>query len=39
MSQDLNQDELNELADLLLLSQKSKAREALCIKIGISYYK
>lgn len=39
MLQDLNQDELNELADLLLLSQKAKAREALCIKIGISFYK
>jgi hypothetical protein len=39
MSQDLNQDELNELADLLVISQKAKAREALCIKIGISYYK
>jgi hypothetical protein len=39
MSQDLNQDELNVLAKLLLISQKAKAREALCIKIGISYYK
>ncbi|MHC5719452.1 MAG: CHAT domain-containing protein, partial [Nostoc sp.] len=38
MSQDLNQNELNELADLLVLSQKAKAREALCIKIGITYY-
>jgi hypothetical protein len=39
MSTDLNQDELNELANLLVISQKAKAREALCIKIGISYYK
>jgi len=39
MSQDLNQDELNAFADLLVISQKAKAREALCIKIGISYYK
>ncbi len=39
MSQELNQDELNALADLLVISQKAKAREALCIKIGISYYK
>jgi hypothetical protein len=38
MSQDLNQDELNALAELLVISQKAKAREALCIKIGISYY-
>lgn len=30
--------ELNALADLLVISQKAKAREALCIKIGISYY-
>ncbi|MDZ7957717.1 MAG: GUN4 domain-containing protein [Aulosira sp. DedQUE10] len=39
MSQELNQDDLNTLADLLVSSQKAKAREALCIKIGISYYK
>ncbi len=39
MSQDLSQDEVNELANLLAISQKAKAREALCIKIGISYYK
>ncbi|MBR8840864.1 MAG: RICIN domain-containing protein [Stigonema ocellatum SAG 48.90 = DSM 106950] len=39
MSQYLNQDELNELAELLSFSPKVKAREALCIKIGISYYK
>lgn len=39
MSQNLNQDELNVLAKLLLISQKAKAREALCIKIGISHYK
>ena len=39
MPQDLTQDELNALADLLAISQKAKARESLCIKIGISYYK
>jgi hypothetical protein len=39
MSQDLSQDELNKLADLLVISQKAKAREALCIKIGIAYYR
>ncbi len=39
MSQDLNQDELNALAELLLISQKAKERKALCMKIGLSYYK
>jgi hypothetical protein len=39
MSQYLTQDDLNALADLLVVSQKAKAREALCIKIGITYYK
>lgn len=39
MSQDLNQDKLNALAELLLIIQKVKEREVLCIKNGISYYK
>lgn len=32
----LDDDDLRELADILLLSQKVKAREALCLRIGIN---
>ncbi len=39
MSSELNQDELNKLVNLLLISSKVKAREALCISIGIDYYR
>lgn len=39
MLQNLNQDEISELANLLVISQKANAREALCIKVGINYYK
>ncbi|WP_375515333.1 hypothetical protein [uncultured Nostoc sp.] len=31
----MNDDDLIELADILLISQKVKAREALCLRIGI----
>lgn len=39
MPPELNQDDLETLVNLLLISSKIKAREALCISIGISYYK
>ncbi len=39
MSEELNQDDLETLVNLLLISSKVKAREALCRKIGISYYR
>ena len=39
MSQDLTQDELLELAELLTISQRARARTALCIKIGIEYHR
>ncbi|WP_375479385.1 hypothetical protein [uncultured Nostoc sp.] len=39
MSEELNQDDLESLVNLLLISSKVKAREALCIRIGISYYR
>jgi hypothetical protein len=39
MSQDLNQNDLQKLVNLLLISSKVKTREALCIKIGINYYR
>lgn len=39
MPQELNQNDLETLANLLLISSRVKAREALCIKIGIDYYR
>ncbi|TBR60978.1 hypothetical protein B4U84_09160 [Westiellopsis prolifica IICB1] len=39
MSEELNQDDLETLVDLLLISSKVKTREALCIRLGISYYR
>lgn len=39
MQQELNQNDLGTLVNLLLISSKVKTREALCIRIGISYYR
>jgi len=39
MLNELDANELNELAKLVVISEKAKARESLCRKIGITYYK
>ncbi|OKH41822.1 hypothetical protein NIES2101_33690 [Calothrix sp. HK-06] len=39
MPQELNSDDIATLVDLLLISSKVRTREALCIRIGITYYR